>query len=204
LNFSANDTRRCERKKTEETLGTVLVKRELLEYFTIFYNIAEGVASVVFGGVAGSIALIGFGIDSFVESFSGIVLLQRFRAEARGVEDHEAVETRAIRYVGWSFILLAVYIGFESIRKLWLREIPAPSIPGIIVPFSLSSCPGCSSKEADGHEAAEQSNGGRFQRNACVFASLRGTPRRVDVECLAGMVVGRSHQRTCHDSMAVE
>jgi divalent metal cation (Fe/Co/Zn/Cd) transporter len=52
------------------------------------------------------------------------------------------MESRAVKYVGWSFILLAAYIGFESVRKLWLHEIPDPSIPGIIVAvFSLLIMP---------------------------------------------------------------
>jgi divalent metal cation (Fe/Co/Zn/Cd) transporter len=104
-----------------------------LEYFTILYNLAEGVASIAFGGVANSIALIGFGVDSFVESLSGIFVLRRFRSEVRGGADDKTLESRAIRYVGWSFILLAAYIGFESIRKLWLHEIPDASIGGIII-----------------------------------------------------------------------
>ncbi len=112
---------------------TIVRKAIWLEYFTILYNVAEGVASVAFGGMATSIALVGFGIDSFVESVSGIIVLRRFRAEARAGADHEEMESRAIKYVGWSFILLSAYIGFESIRKLWLREIPDPSVPGIVV-----------------------------------------------------------------------
>ncbi len=55
-----------------------------LEYFTIAYNILEGVVSVVLGGLASSVALIGFGLDSFVESFSGLVVLWRFRCERAG------------------------------------------------------------------------------------------------------------------------
>jgi divalent metal cation (Fe/Co/Zn/Cd) transporter len=104
-----------------------------LEYFTVFINIAEGLASIGFGGVANSIALIGFGIDSFVESISGIFVLRRFKAEARGGNDNEVLESRATRYVGWSFIILSTYIGFESIQKLLRHEIPDPSIGGIIV-----------------------------------------------------------------------
>ena len=123
-------------KMMEMTNGRIqraaLVRRAIrLEYFTIFYNLAEGGVSVALGGFASSIALIGFGLDSFVESLSGVIVLWRFRAEVRGAANHEDMEARTIRYVGWSFIVLAAYIGFESVRKLWLREIPAPSIGGI-------------------------------------------------------------------------
>jgi len=104
-----------------------------LEYFTITYNIIEGLVSVVLGGVANSIALIGFGLDSFVESLSGLVVLWRFRSEAQGQEDYASLESRALRFVGWSFFVLAAYILFESVRKLWLQEQPNPSLPGILL-----------------------------------------------------------------------
>ncbi|MDA2935186.1 cation transporter [Acidobacteria bacterium AH-259-D05] len=104
-----------------------------LEYFTIAYNILEGVVSVVLGGIAGSIALIGFGLDSFVETFSGLVVLWRFRSEAQGQGEQTALESRALRYVGWSFFLLSTYIVVESIRKLWLQEQPDPSPLGILL-----------------------------------------------------------------------
>ena len=104
-----------------------------LEYFTIIYNITEGLVSVVLGGVANSIALIGFGLDSFVESLSGLVVLWRFRSEAQGEREYATLESRALRYVGWSFFLLSAYIVVESIRKLWLQEQPEPSPLGILL-----------------------------------------------------------------------
>ncbi len=104
-----------------------------LEYFTIIYNVLEGIVSLVLGGLASSIALIGFGLDSFIESFSGVVVLWRFRREAQGQEDYASLESRALRFVGWSFFVLAAYILFESVRKLWLQEQPNPSLPGILL-----------------------------------------------------------------------
>ncbi len=104
-----------------------------LEYFTISYNIVEGLVSMILGGVANSIALIGFGLDSFVESFSGLVVLWRFRCEARGQGVQSTLESRALRYVGWSFLLLSTYIFVESVRKLWLQEPPEPSPLGILL-----------------------------------------------------------------------
>ncbi len=104
-----------------------------LEYFTITYNIIEGLVSVVLGGVANSIALIGFGLDSFVESLSGLVVLWRFRSEAQGEREYATLESSALRYVGWSFFLLSAYILVESIRKLWLQEQPEPSPLGILL-----------------------------------------------------------------------
>ncbi len=104
-----------------------------LEYFTITYNIIEGLVSVVLGGVANSIALIGFGLDSFVESLSGLMVLWRFRSEAQGEREYATLESRALRYVGWSFFLLSAYIVVESIRKLWLQEQPEPSPLGMLL-----------------------------------------------------------------------
>jgi len=104
-----------------------------LEYFTIIYNITEGLVSVVLGGVANSIALIGFGLDSFVESLSGLVVLWRFRGEAQGEREYATLESRALRYVGWSFFLLSAYIVVESIRKLWFQEQSEPSPLGILL-----------------------------------------------------------------------
>ncbi len=104
-----------------------------LELFTIFYNLLEGAVSLLLGGFASSIALIGFGLDSFVESSSGMVVLWRFRAEARGQGCLQIQEQRALRYIGWSFVLLSAYIVFESLRKLIFRAPPSPSFAGILL-----------------------------------------------------------------------
>ncbi len=112
---------------------TVVQTAIRLEYFTIAYNLLEGVVSLVLGGLASSVALIGFGLDSFVETFSGLIVLWRFRREAQGQRDHATLDSRALRYVGWSFFLLSTYIVVESIRKLWFQEPPDPSPPGIVL-----------------------------------------------------------------------
>jgi divalent metal cation (Fe/Co/Zn/Cd) transporter len=86
--------------------------------------------------VAGSPALIGFGVDSAVETTSGVVLLWRLRSEARGTLDEEAVdvvERRAERLVGIAFLLLAAYVAFESIRSLVTGEAPETSPVGIVL-----------------------------------------------------------------------
>lgn len=113
----------------------------LLEYLTVAWNIVEGVVAVASGAVSGSIALVGFGIDSFIETTSGGVLLWRLRAERLG-HDAERVERKALKLVGVSFILLAAYVAFESGKSLIEREAPERSAVGIaIAVFSLIVMP---------------------------------------------------------------
>lgn len=105
-----------------------------LEYFTVGYNILEAIASIVFGSIAGSIALIGFGLDSIVESLSGLVLIWRLRQHGEISEAaEERIEKRAIKFVAITFFILGSYVLFESVMKLVIAEIPEPSLPGIII-----------------------------------------------------------------------
>ena len=105
-----------------------------LEYFTVGYNVIEATVSIVFGGMANSIALIGFGLDSVVESLSGIVLIWRLRQHGKITrEAEERLEKRAARFVAITFFILGGYVLFESVKKLVTVEIPAPSLPGIII-----------------------------------------------------------------------
>ncbi len=105
-----------------------------LEYFTIAYNVLEAVASIVFGSIAHSIALIGFGLDSIVESLSGLVLIWRLRQHGRISEAaEEKLEKRATRIVAVTFFILGAYVLFQSIKNLVLAVIPAPSLPGIVI-----------------------------------------------------------------------
>ena len=112
-----------------------LRKRALwLSYFTVGYNILEGIISILAGSFAGSIALIGFGLDSFIESLSGSVMIWRFRKSGKiSLEEEEKVERRATRLIGYSFFILGAYVLVESGKKLYLQEIPNPSLLGIIV-----------------------------------------------------------------------
>jgi divalent metal cation (Fe/Co/Zn/Cd) transporter len=105
-----------------------------LEYLTVGWNVVEGLIAVAAALVAGSVALLGFGVDSFVESVSGVVLIWRLRKEAAGTLDEdtiEAVERRAERLVGMSFLVLAAYISFDAVTALEAQEKPAASPVGI-------------------------------------------------------------------------
>jgi len=105
-----------------------------LEYFTVSYNIVEAIASIIFGSVAGSIALVGFGLDSVVESLSGLILIWRLRQhETCSHEDEERIEKIAERFVAVTFFILGAYILFESISKLLTHEISQPSPVGILI-----------------------------------------------------------------------
>ena len=105
-----------------------------LSYFTVGYNILEGIISILAGSIAGSIALIGFGLDSFVESLSGSVMIWRFRQAGKiSEEEEEKMEKRATLLIAYSFFILGAYVLYESGKKLYLREIPEPSLLGIIV-----------------------------------------------------------------------
>lgn len=118
-------------------LRPVNLKRGLqLEYLTVGWNIVEGIIAVAAGIAAGSIALIGFGVDSFVETISGSVIVWRLVAETRGRHDEEAIErieARAERLVGIAFLLLAAYVAFEAVRTLINQEAPEASPVGIVL-----------------------------------------------------------------------
>lgn len=103
-----------------------------LEYFTIVWNIAEGIIAIVAGAIAGSISLVGFGIDSLIEVTSGAALLWRMTADA-DLARREAIERRSLKIVGACFVALAVYVAYEAGGALWRREAPEHSIPGIVL-----------------------------------------------------------------------
>jgi divalent metal cation (Fe/Co/Zn/Cd) transporter len=111
---------------------TIVQRGRRLEYFTIVWNAIEGLLAVIAGVIAGSISLVGFGIDSFIEVTSGSVLLWRMSVDAE-VQRRELNERRALRIVGVCFLLLAAYIAYASVLDLWSRRAPEHSIPGIVL-----------------------------------------------------------------------
>jgi len=115
-------------------IGRLYKKGLRLEYFTVGYNFFEAILSILFGSLAGSIALVGFGLDSIVESLSGGVLIWRLRQHGKiSKEAEERIEKRAMRLVAITFFVLGVYVLVESIRKLVSAEVPEPSLPGIVI-----------------------------------------------------------------------
>lgn len=106
-----------------------LIQRGLrLELLTVGWNCAEAVIGIAAGVIAGSIALVGFGLDSVIEVSSGAILLWRLRADrTRG----EHAERLALRLVGVSFLALAAYVAGHAAYSLWQRRIPQESYVGI-------------------------------------------------------------------------
>ncbi|MDQ5841125.1 MAG: cation transporter [Chloroflexota bacterium] len=101
-------------------------RAQLLAATSVTYNIFEAVIAISAGLVAGSVALVGFGLDSVVEVSSGLIILWQFR--------HRMPETRerqALRMLALSFFALAAYVGFESVRTLITGSNPEASPVGI-------------------------------------------------------------------------
>lgn len=86
------------------------------------------------GLLAGSIALVGFGLDSGIESLSGVIIIWRLGKHGNVPdESEEAAEKRAVRFIGFTLLLLGAYVLYEAVKKLYLAEKPAPSLLGIAI-----------------------------------------------------------------------
>jgi divalent metal cation (Fe/Co/Zn/Cd) transporter len=114
------------------TRKTLAERGKRLEYFTIAWNSLEGLVAVIAGAIAGSISLVGFGMDSFIEVTSGATLLWRMSVDA-DEESRERNERLSIRIVGVCFLALAVYVAYEGVSDLIGRRAPQHSIPGIVL-----------------------------------------------------------------------
>jgi divalent metal cation (Fe/Co/Zn/Cd) transporter len=113
-----------------------LARATRLEIFTVGWNVVEGVIAVTAALLAGSTALFGFGVDSFVESASGGVMLWRLRAEmeASHHEVVERIERRAQKLVAASLLALALYVAWDAASTLVERERPRPTLVGVVLP----------------------------------------------------------------------
>jgi len=114
------------------TRKTFAERGKRLEYFTIAWNSLEGLVAVIAGAIAGSISLVGFGMDSFIEVTSGATLLWRMSVDA-DEESRERNERLSIRIIGVCFLALAVYVAYEGVSDLISRRAPQHSIPGIVL-----------------------------------------------------------------------
>jgi cation diffusion facilitator family transporter len=106
-----------------------------LEYFTVSWNVIEALVAITAGVIAGSVALVGFGVDSGIEVLSAIALLWRLRT-ARADTDTQTqqhAERRALYAVAATFFLLAAYLSFEAIGALISGEEPDSSTVGVVL-----------------------------------------------------------------------
>jgi divalent metal cation (Fe/Co/Zn/Cd) transporter len=112
----------------------VLLRRAVvLAWFTVGWNVIEGIVAIAAAVLAGSQALLGFGLDSGVESLSATVVLWRLSAERRNPERAEAVEQQALRLIGVTFLVLAAFVAVEAVRALVGRHEPDMSMIGIVL-----------------------------------------------------------------------
>jgi divalent metal cation (Fe/Co/Zn/Cd) transporter len=100
---------------TRDRYEALAARAKLLSWLSLAWMTVEGAVAITAGIAAGSIALVGFGLDSAIEGFASVIIIWRFTGER--VFSH-AAEERAQRLVAVQFFLLAPYVGFESVRAL--------------------------------------------------------------------------------------
>jgi divalent metal cation (Fe/Co/Zn/Cd) transporter len=105
----------------------------VLEYFSLAWNLLETFVGLAAGLASGSVALVGFALDSVVESSSAAALIWRLRREQSGGASTEEIERRAVRIVGTAFFALAIYVGVEASIDLVTRSKPEASTLGIVL-----------------------------------------------------------------------
>ena len=110
-----------------------LVRRGLaLNWLTIGYNVVEAVVAIGAGVVSGSVALLGFGLDSVIEVTASGAAQWRLRADLDPVRRAHA-ERVTLRIIGWSFLALATYVVIDSAATLLQHEPPERSVVGLVL-----------------------------------------------------------------------
>jgi len=115
--------------RAKTSSATIVRGARKLEFFTLAWNLVEAAVAIGSGAVADSAALIAFGIDSLIESSSGVILLWRLHDGDRG----EARERRALWLVGLSFLALAAYVAWDATQALIGKTPPDVSLAGIVL-----------------------------------------------------------------------
>jgi divalent metal cation (Fe/Co/Zn/Cd) transporter len=150
-----------------------------LEYLTVGWNIVEGVVAVTAALAAGSIALLAFGIDSFVECASGAILIWRLRAEKSHMDAAaiERLDRRAHQLVGASLFALAAWVLFDASKALYFQERPEVSVVGMVLLVLSIAAMYWLAKAKRRAAAALQSRAleaDSFQTTACFWLSIVG------------------------------
>jgi divalent metal cation (Fe/Co/Zn/Cd) transporter len=148
-----------------------------LEYLTVGYNIIEGLIAVMAATAAGSVALLGFGVDSFIESLSGAILIWRLWAE-NGSSTSAAIHSldrKAERGVGVSFFVLAAYIAWEAAESLVEGRRPEITWIGIgltVVSIAIMWWLGAAKRRAARELGSRALEADAFQTTVCWWLSL--------------------------------
>ena len=130
-----------QKRCTTTLIGKFIVNREKLlraalwlAVITIAYNAIEGIISIAFGLSDDTLALLGFGIDSFVEVISGVGILHMVMRMQRSEPDkNDQFERNALRITGFSFMLLTAGLVAGSVINLIHDNKPDTTVPGIII-----------------------------------------------------------------------
>lgn len=111
-----------------------LTRRGLrLAQLTVAYNVVEGAVAITLGLLAGLVSVVGFGIDSGIESVAGVLVGLRLAGRLRDGEPDERRERHTLRLVAATFFLLAGYVTFEGVRSLLGGEAPRTSTPAVLL-----------------------------------------------------------------------
>ncbi len=105
-----------------------------LEYATVGWNVIEALVALTVGSLAGSIALVGFGLDSVIEVLAASALIWRLRCELLHEHDtYKQIEQRALKFIGITFFLLAIYIAYQAGMRLWHQQAPHASMSVLVL-----------------------------------------------------------------------
>jgi divalent metal cation (Fe/Co/Zn/Cd) transporter len=128
------DASRLNKSKEDPGLKRQWQVAAWLAAFTILYNLIEGLVSIWFGLADETLALFGFGVDSFIEVLSGIgILVMILRIRRSPGEPRTRFEQAALRVTGTAFYLLAAGLGLTAVINLWTGHKPETSLPGVII-----------------------------------------------------------------------
>ncbi len=149
-----------------------------LEYLTVSWNLIEGVVAVSAAAMAGSVALLGFGIDSFVECASALVMIWRLRgdrAESMTASAMEALEHRARKLVAASLFLLAAYVGVDAVLTLVHGDRPEFSVVGaalLAISGAVMRLLAAEKRKVARELGSEAMEADAFQTTACWWLSM--------------------------------
>ncbi|KAA1378547.1 cation diffusion facilitator family transporter [Aeromicrobium fastidiosum] len=118
---------------SNEERRALTVRGLRLAQFTVAYNVIEGAVAITVGLLAGLVSLVGFGLDSGIESAASVLVGLRLAARLRSGQTDEAKERRTLKFVAVTFFILAAYVTIEGIRNLVSGETPENSVVGIIL-----------------------------------------------------------------------